>query len=182
MTSDDDLLELARRFEEQALAEIYDRYNQGIYRYACRLLGNTDLAEECVAETFSRMLIALSQGKGPRKYLQAYLYRVAHNWITDQYRREPQPTLPLEPEFHSNPEPGPDEALTVASEQQAVRAALAKLTPDQRQVIVLKYIEGWRNREVAQALEKPIGAIKALQHRALNALRRHLDVDNEVLK
>ena len=182
MTSDDDLLELARRFEEQALAEIYDRYNQGIYRYACRLLGNTDLAEECVSETFSRMLIALSQGKGPRKYLQAYLYRVAHNWITDQYRREPQPTLPLKTEFHSNPGLGPDEALTAANEQQAVRAALAKLTPDQRQVIVLKYIEGWRNREIAQALEKPMGAVKALKHRAVNALRRHLDVDDEVLK
>ncbi len=182
MTSEDNLLELARRFDEQALVEIYDRYSPGIYRYASRLLGDPDLAEDCVAETFSRFLIAINQGKGPGKYLQAYLYRVAHNWITDQYRRGPPPSVSLEPEFHSNPGPGPDEALAVATEQQAVRLALSKLTADQRQVVTLKYLEGWRNQEIAQALEKPVGAVKALQYRALNALRRHLAVDEEVLK
>jgi RNA polymerase sigma-70 factor (ECF subfamily) len=55
-----------------------------------------------------------------------------------------------------------------------VRAALKMLTPEQREVIVLKYVEGWENEAVAVQLEKPVGSIKALQHRALDALRRIL--------
>jgi RNA polymerase sigma-70 factor (ECF subfamily) len=48
------------------------------------------------------------------------------------------------------------------------------LTPDQRQVVILKFLEGWSNAEVAETLNKPVGAVKSLQHRALGALRRIL--------
>ena len=64
-------------------------------------------------------------------------------------------------------------------EQGNVRRALAMLTPEQRQVIVLKFLEEWENEEIAQVLGKPVGAIKALQHRALNTLRRLLARDNK---
>jgi RNA polymerase sigma-70 factor (ECF subfamily) len=66
-------------------------------------------------------------------------------------------------------------------EEQQVLTALQLLTPDQRQVVVLKYIEGWQNKEIAQALDKPVGAIKSLQHRALNTLRRILTREQEVV-
>ena len=102
-SSDPLLLERARRFEKEALAEIFDRYNAGIFRYAMRLLGDTDLARECMSETFSRFLSALRRGAGPKDYLQAYLYRIAHNWITDYYRSKTPPSLPLDPELRSDP-------------------------------------------------------------------------------
>jgi RNA polymerase sigma-70 factor (ECF subfamily) len=60
-------------------------------------------------------------------------------------------------------------------EQDQVRGALRFLTADQRQVIILKYLEDWENSTIAVALNKPVGAIKALQHRALVALRRILN-------
>ncbi|MEW5870583.1 MAG: RNA polymerase sigma factor [Chloroflexota bacterium] len=173
-TKEKTLLRRASRYDEKALAEVYDSYSPGIYRYAMRLLGDVDLAEECVAETFSRFLMALQRGLGPRDYLQAYLYRVAHNWITDHYRHQPQQTEPLESEVHAA---GGQELIDIVSqrqEQQRVRAALATLTPDQRQVVVLKFLEGWRNEEIARSMGKPVGAIKSLQHRALDALRRTL--------
>jgi RNA polymerase sigma-70 factor (ECF subfamily) len=59
-------------------------------------------------------------------------------------------------------------------ERRSARQALWRLTPDQRQVIVLKYYQGLSNEEVAAALDKPVGAVKSLQHRALDALRRML--------
>ena len=96
MTSDQALLQRARHFDQQALGEIYDTYSPRLYRYAMRLLGEVELSEDCVAETFSRFLHALHGGGGPTDYLQAYLYRVAHNWITDQYRRQPPPPLSLD--------------------------------------------------------------------------------------
>src|SRR5512136_2797630 len=85
------LLERAREFDRQALAEIYDAYSPGIYRYAMRFLADRDLAEECVAETFSRFLHALKRHTGPRDHLQAYLYRMAHNWFVDFFRQNPPP-------------------------------------------------------------------------------------------
>jgi len=168
------LLRRARSYDTQALADIYDRYSPGLYRYAMRLMGEDHLAEECVAETFHRFLYALKGGRGPDRHLQAYLYRVAHNWITDYYRRQQMPTLPLEPERLTNPGSDPQAVLAQQMERERVRDALRLLTPDQRQVVVLKYLEEWKNHEIAEAIQKEVGAVKALEHRALNSLRRLL--------
>jgi len=174
-----ELLRRARQFEPEALGVIYDQYSTALYRYAFRLLGNADAAEECVAEVFSRLLRALRHGGGPRDHLQAYLYRVAHNWITDQWRRAPPPTISLSrglPDEHADP------AHLVGDpvDQARVRQALFCLTPDQRQVIVLKFLEEWDNEAIARALDKPVGAVKSLQHRALAALRRALDQQRDL--
>ena len=169
-----DLLERAREFDLYALAEIYDRYSPKLYAYAVRLLGDEDLAEDCVAETFSRLLSALRSGGGPQDYLQAYLYRVAHNLITDRYRREPPAPLELKDNALSNGLDAPDAGLEDKLRQEQVRRALRVLTPEQRQVIMLKYVQGCSNEETAAALQKPLGAVKSLQHRGLEALRRLL--------
>ncbi len=172
-TWNSDLLERLKRFDRQTLAELYDQYSPGLYRYAYRLLGDEDTAEDCVAETFSRFLQVLSAGKGPQAFLQAYLYRVAHNWITDFYRRRPMQQVELVEELPSS-EPHPEDRVADHLLQGRVRAALLRLTPEQRQVILLKYMEGWENDQVAACMNRPVGAIKALQHRALAALRRLL--------
>ena len=174
MNSEENLLRRARKFDTQALAEIYDVYSDEIYRYATRLLGDGDQAEDCVAETFHRFLKALSKGGGPRNYLRAYLYRIAHNWITDQYRRQPQEPLPAKLELHADSKSNPSDIVEESLEQERVRKALRKLTPNQRQVIVLRYLEGWNNEEIAKALNKPVGAVKSLRHRGVNSLRRVL--------
>ena len=172
--SQEELLARAKRLDMEALAEIYDLYNSCLYGYAIRLLGDVELAEDCVAETFSRFLQALHVGKGPRTYLQAYLYRIAHNWITDQYRRQPIPPLVLDENLYNRNVSLPEQEAVENIQKEKVRAALLRLTPEQRQVIMLKYYEGWGNREVAAALDKPLGAVKSLQHRALGALKRML--------
>ena len=177
--SDRELLEKAELFEEQALAEIYTRWSPVLYRYALRLLGEADLAEECVSETFSRFLTALQHGNGPRVYLQAYLYRVAHNWITDHYRRSAPLLLPLDPAMAAGADEEPQQIVSRAVESQQIRAALSYLTPDQRQVIVLRFVEELDLETIAAALNKPVGAIKALQHRALESLRRILSTEKK---
>jgi RNA polymerase sigma-70 factor (ECF subfamily) len=181
MEHEEMLLKRLQRFEERALSEFYDAYSPGLYRYAWRLLGDEDLAEECVAETFSRLLKALEKGTGPRQHLKAYLYRVAHNWATDHYRRGSEKELPLDSEVHIDPDPEPLDQVSESIEQAEVRAALRLLTPEQRQVILLRYLEDWQLCEIAEALEKPLGAVKALQHRGLRALYRILTRDNEAI-
>lgn len=168
------LLQRAYTFNEQALAEIYDRYSPGLYRYAMRLLGDAGLAEECVSETFSRFLGVLRRGKGPKNFLKAYLYRTAHNWVSDHYRRKPPDSIPLDPDLRSDGALEPLEVITQEIERRQIRAALAALTPEQRQAVALKYLEGWKNEQIAQSMGKSVGAVKALQRRALGALRRDL--------
>lgn len=177
--TDENLLERARRFNLTALAEIYDRYSPGVYRYAVRLLGDSSLAEDCTAETFNRFLLALRNGGGPRNQLQAYLYRIAHNWITDYYRRQPAPDLALTDTAGT----GGDllDAAENRIEKERVRSALFALTPDQRQVVVLRFLEGWDHEAIARVLGRPVGAVKSLQHRALAALRRMLQVEGETV-
>jgi RNA polymerase sigma-70 factor (ECF subfamily) len=175
----ENLLHRAKELDRQALAEIYDTFSTGLYGYSLRLLGDPDIAEDCVAETFSRFLKALHAGKGPDNQLKAYLYRIAHNWIADFYRRSPQVCLSLEE--------SPDISQPIRVEEQVdrqilagqLRRALFQLTPDQRQVIMLVFIEGWRKAEVAAALGKPVGAVKSLQHRALISLRKNLLISEQ---
>lgn len=89
MIPEQELLTKAGQFDTRALTEIYDLYSPRLYRYAMRLLGDDCVAEDCVSETFSRFLKTLQAGKGPRDYLQTYLFRTVHNLVVDHYRRQP---------------------------------------------------------------------------------------------
>ncbi|HAX71202.1 MAG TPA: RNA polymerase subunit sigma-70 [Anaerolineae bacterium] len=181
MPEEQDLLQRASRLETKALTEIYDTYSPGMYRYAARLLGDSNLAEDCVAEAFARFLDALQKRKGPRDHLQAYLYRIAHNWVVDSYRKQ-KGDVELDEMLASGDHPEEDAAKHIRQTQ--LRKAIKKLTPDQQQVIALKYLEGWNNEEIAHALNKPIGAVKSIHHRALKSLQRFLEerVDHEESK
>jgi len=166
-----ELLTQAGQFNTRALTEIYDLYSPRLYRFAMRLLGDDNAAEDCVSETFSRFLKALQSGKGPRDYLQAYLFRTAHNLIVDHYRRQP-----IMEEFDDDfPQlETTEETAALNLRQRHVRDALHQLTEDQQQVVSLKFLEGWDNEAVAKALKKPVGAVKSLQHRALAQLQKLL--------
>ena len=174
VTSENELLARAQRHDRLALAEIYDRYSPGIFRYARRLLGDADLAEDCVADTFQRFLLALRRQRGPREHLQAYLFRIAHNWVTDHYRRE-APVEGLEDELWPDTSQDPEADAQQHIQQGALRKAIRQLTPDQQQVILLKYVEDWDNAAIARAMHKPVGSIKSLQHRALARLQSYLE-------
>jgi RNA polymerase sigma-70 factor (ECF subfamily) len=172
--TDNELLQLARKFDPRALADIYDTFSPGIYRYAIRLTGDQDLAEECVAETFSRLLQAFKLRKGPRDYLQAYLYRIAHNWIVDYFRNKSNEPSKIN-DRHPDDEPSPEEQAGNVLENFQLRQAILALTPEQQQVIALKYLQGFDNMEIARILKKPVGAVKSLQHRALARLKKLMD-------
>jgi RNA polymerase sigma-70 factor (ECF subfamily) len=172
-------LRRARAFDQVALAAIYDDYHQPVYRYVYRQVGDVETARDLVSEVFHRFLQAMQSGGGPEQYLAAWLYRTAHNIVVDHYRRQQhRQHLPLEEELVNaadDPAGTAEHRLSVAQ----VRAALQCLTPDQQQVISLKFLEGLSNQEVAEVLGKPIGAVKSLQHRALAALQRQLAPDKE---
>jgi len=173
--NEEGLISKLNAFDLDAITQIYDLYNDAIYRYGYRLLGNQNLAEECVSETFSRFLISLQKGQGPKRSIRPYLYRTAHNWITDQYRRPLPNEEELFEDLHSS-DNNPEQLTITDIDTQLTRKLLKELPASQRQAIVLKYLEGFDNKEISEVLHKPIGAVKALQNRGLSALRKKLKV------
>jgi RNA polymerase sigma-70 factor, ECF subfamily len=148
-----------------------------VHRYAMRLVGDARLAEDCVTESFSRLLVALRNGQGPTSDLRAYLFRVAHNWLMDEhrsFRRQPE-MLPLQDDFDiADDSPDLLQSASEAIRRERLRAAIRTLTLEQQQVVSLRFLEGWSLEETAQALGKPLGAVKAMQHRAIAAVKRVL--------
>jgi RNA polymerase sigma-70 factor (ECF subfamily) len=159
---------------KEDLIAIYEQNSPGIYRYAARLLSDANQAEDCVSETFSRFLAAIQKGGGPRENVKAYLYRVAHNWVTDYYRRTPLPELEIED--YEPVEAGSNPASKVADmmERDRVREAILRLPAEQQQIIQLRFLENWSHEYIAQVLGKSADATRSMQYRALGSLRRML--------
>jgi len=176
------LLCKAKSFDQTALATVYDDYHPLMYRYIFRQVGEVEVARDLTAVVFQRFLQAIQDGNGPDRLLKAWLYRTAHNIVIDHYRRQQyRQHLPLHENLvmaDDSPEQMADHSLAA----EKVRAALHLLTPEQELVISLKFLEGLTNAEVANILDKPIGAVKSLQHRALVALQRQLNPGEEILR
>jgi RNA polymerase sigma-70 factor (ECF subfamily) len=164
---------------KQDLIDLYEHHSPGIYRYAFRLLGDKIVAEDCVSETFSRFLGVIQRGGGPTDNVRAYLYRVAHNWITDYYRRQPLPEFPLEMNGHVEDGSNPAKIVSEAMERERVRVAILRLPPEQQLIIQLRFLEDWSHDEVAQSLGKSVDAARSLQYRAIVSLRRMLIEEQE---
>jgi len=171
--------ESTESFNKQELIDMYEHHSPGIYRYAVRLVGDKNVAEDCVSETFSRFLGVIKRGGGPKENAQAYLYRIAHNWITDYYRRQPLSEVSLEIDDHVETGSNPATMVSEAMERERVRVAILRLPPEQQQIIQLRFLENWSHEEVAQVLKKTADATRSMQYRALASLRRMLIEDQE---
>ncbi len=174
-TPDSQLLERARSFDAEALAEIYDRYAEPIYRYLYRTVGDAARAEDLTSEVFCKLLQVLDTPRAPRDKLQGWLYRVAHNQAMDWFRQQGKgPTLPLNEELVAGMDL-PHDILERREAQQRLRTAISQLTTDQQRVILLRFGEGLKVSDVSDLMGKSQGAIKILQHRAIKRLRKLLD-------
>jgi RNA polymerase sigma-70 factor (ECF subfamily) len=174
-TRDVELLERACQYDTRALAEIYDRYSEQIYRYLCRYLGDATQAEDLTGEVFLKLLQVLNTRRAPRERLGGWLYRVAHNLAMDCFRHQGQAGMvPLEESWVAGGDP-PSEVVEKRQIRQQVRAAITQLTADQQQVVLLRFGEGMPIARVATLLDKSEGAVKVLQHRAIRRLRKLLD-------
>ncbi len=147
------------------LAEIYDNHALRIFQYIYHRLGDQSLAEDLTSEVFIRFL----RSRSAPNNVSAFLYRVAHNLIVD-YLRTHHATLLLDDQI-AEEQNDPIQLAEMEDERRQLRRAILRLAPAQQQVIVLKFLEGLSNEEIARVLSKPAGAIKSLQHRGLVTLR-----------
>lgn len=161
------------------LAEVYDVYYLPIYRFIFRQIGDVNVSRELCSEVFHRMLKVNKSEAEFIKRLTPWLFCTARNLVIDHYRRQQHRNhFPLNEELVESATCTAEAAELHISVDQ-MREALQKLTPDQRQVILLKFMEGFSNQEIAETLSKSVGSVKSLQHRALTALRHLLATGEE---
>ncbi len=175
MIDERELLRRARSLEGSALGAVFDAYYEPMYRYIYRHVHHRATSQDLAAEVFVRLLAQLSEGRGPARHLRAWRYRGAHNLVGDDARRRVHRDHDSLVEWTAAGDQPVEDQVNKTLSGQRVLHALGALTDGQRNVIVLKYLEGLENREIARILGTSVGAVKALQHRALAAMQRHLE-------
>ncbi len=164
------LLERIKRHDQQALAEVHDRYFDQIYHYLIYRVGDAEAAADLTGEVFLALVKALKNGKPPKTSLTGWLYAVARN-LTADYIRKRIKTVPLLEDLVADDFSLIDQAH-LSQLMPTLKTAILKLTEDQQHVIALRFGQGLSLAETAEIMDKSVGAIKALQHRALASLAR----------
>lgn len=168
-----DTLALAIDGDADAIAALYDLYQEKIFRYLRSQLSDHQLAEDFTGEVFKRMLTNLAQYKPTAVPFQSWLFRIARNLLIDYHRTEKK-RLPvsLDVVMEHRTETGiPEDEFDRKSALEELSASLLELSVEQREVIVLRFLVRMPIREVADVMGKTEAAVKGLQHRGLAALR-----------
>ena len=170
------LVQAAKAGDATAFGELYERYRDAIYRFCLARTGTSHDAEDLVGDVFVKAMQSLDRYQDRGLPFAAFLYRIARNAAIDRARTLKQPLsvdgLVTEPASTQNVEL----EAAFAVERSILLAALARLKPEHRDVIVMRFIEGYAALEVAKLLGKTEGAIRTLQHRALERLRKEFDI------
>lgn len=168
---DERLVQRAISGDADAFASLYDDYADRVYRFALFRVSDVQTAEDLTSQVFLKAWENLNRFQLRGAPFSAWLFRVARNTIIDHYRTRKE-TLPLEAALSVGETGDDDVDARVERQQEAdwLRAALQRLTEDQRQVLSLRFIEGLSTKEIATVMGKQEGAVRALQMRGLQAL------------
>jgi RNA polymerase sigma-70 factor (ECF subfamily) len=176
--SDRELAERLQRRETQAMADLYDRFGRLVYSVIYAIVRDTGVAEDLLQETFLRVWNRSAGFDAARGALGPWLLTVARNRAIDHIRsagaRNSRNTLELEDHEHKSLELGAELDLQNKDQAKVIRAAMDKLTENQRRVIQLAYYEGLSQSEMAEKLGEPLGTIKTWVRGALRKLREEL--------
>jgi RNA polymerase sigma-70 factor (ECF subfamily) len=179
MRDEKTLLDAVGSMDKEALGEVFDEYAPILYKYMLRLGLGQQEADHSVGDVFARLLEKVAEGKGPRTNLRAYLFQTAYHLVVDRSRARKR-VAPLEIAESAE---GETKSIPAQAEEtmqiEALSAAMEHLSDDQRNVIVLRFQEGFSLKETAEIVGKNVNAVKALQNRGVNKLRDVMNSGNE---
>jgi RNA polymerase sigma-70 factor, ECF subfamily len=169
------LVDRAQQGDRAALEDLYLIHFDRIYSYLHVSVGNRHDAEDLTTQTFLKMLESIGRFRWQSAPFSAWLFRIAHNLAMDHFRarKRVQPEEEV-PEPSGSEEPSAELEAMQAIGRQSMIELIDKLSPEQQQVLTLKFVFNFPNADVAKILDKTEGAIKSLQHRALASLQKQL--------
>lgn len=171
MQEEQSLTHRAREGDKEAFAQLYENYFDKIYRYVVLKIGKAD-AEDVTQQVFIKALQAIASFKWQGIPFSAWLFRIAHNQVVDYLRKEKKVIkVPLN-ESSSRSDSDPQQMVERSLDIEHLISATRQLTRAQREVIGLRFAGELSIAETARVMSKSEGAIKALQHSAVVALRK----------
>ncbi|HEY2311064.1 MAG TPA: sigma-70 family RNA polymerase sigma factor [Gaiellaceae bacterium] len=170
-----ELVARGQQGDRDALEELYLIHFDRIYSYLHVTVGNRHDAEDLTTQTFLKMLEKIGSFKWQSAPFSAWLFRIAHNLAMDHFRagRRWQPEEEV-PEPPGEEEPAAEFVAMQTIGRESMLKLIDHLSPEQQQVLTLKFVFNLPNAEVASILDKTEGAIKSLQHRALVSLQKQI--------
>ena len=170
-----ELVARGQQGDRDALEELYLIHFDRIYSYLHVSVGNRHDAEDLTTQTFLKMLEKIGTFKWRSAPFSAWLFRIAHNLAMDHFRsrRRWQPEEEV-PEPPGEEEPSAELTAMETIGRESMLKLIERLSPEQQQVLTLKFVFNLPNAEVAAILDKTEGAIKSLQHRALVSLQKQV--------
>jgi RNA polymerase sigma-70 factor (ECF subfamily) len=174
------LVERAARRDQTAFAELYDVFLGPMYRYVFYRVGSRADAEDISEQVFLQAWAGIDRFRWQGKPFAAWLYTLAHNLVVD-WRRRSHPAQSIDNDEHPIDlrSTTAERALTQSLDADLLAPAIRRLTPEQQQVITLKFVAGLDTAQVATVMNKRAGTVRALQLRALQSLRRDLERQGE---
>jgi RNA polymerase sigma-70 factor (ECF subfamily) len=175
--TDVDLIGRLQRRDPQALAELYDRYGRLAYSLILRVVRDTGVAEDLVQETFLRVWNRVQGFDADKGSIGPWLLAVARNRAIDYLRSttgRARNSLELDASDHPALYSDMEKDLLVSDKARRIKAAMLKLSPNQREVIELAYFEGLSQTEMAARMGQPLGTVKTWVRTALKNLRDEL--------
>ena len=170
-----ELVSLAQQGDSQAFAELYETYSPAVYRFLRRRLdGSDEVVQDLTADVFVKVYEKLDRYVERGLPFTAWLYRIAHNHLVDYLRTLPRYQASSLDESIEVVEHHSGSAFGSVLDRQMLEPALARLTPEQRQAVQLRFLDGLSVVESARMMGRSEEAVKKLQARALANLRRHL--------
>lgn len=167
-----DIARRAAQRDTSAFAALYDEHLNTIYRFVFFKVGDATLAEDLTAEVFSKAWENIDRFEWRDLPFQHWLLRVARNVVVDYWRANRRSSTSLDGLYELASEgPSPDEIVARDAEVERLTGALKRLADDQREVLILRFIEGYSHADAAQVLGKSVVAVRQIQVRALRALR-----------
>lgn len=178
MDYDTDVISRAVRRDENAFAEIYTAQSPQVFRYIYYLTGNYQEADDLTSEVFLKAWQAIHRYEDRGFPISSWLVRIAHNLTMKQLKRR-RPRISLDDiELRADERYSPHSVFTAGVEAETVRRAVLQLPDIQRQVIICRFIEHMSYEEVEAVVGKSAGAVRVIQHRAIQRLREALAVGN----
>lgn len=170
----------AARGDERAAGLLFDHYYPRVYRYARSRLGSDAQAEDVASETFARVLRGIGNFRWKGAGFEPWLFRIASNLVVDAHRAGRRERTGVEAPEEPAPVEHTPEGLALRKEDvTAVRSMLEKLPPDQREVLVLRFAAELDTAEVGKVMDRKANAVRQLQFRALESLRRMMTLERE---
>ena len=173
------LIKRAVKRDREAFGALYNKHVSRVYRHIYYMVGNPPEAEDLTAQAFLQAWQAIERYQIRGAPFVSWLMRIAHNLGVSHLRsRKPSTELP-ETLVDRSREGNPDDVLQRQADGDHVREAILRLREEHRRVIILRFVQDLAYREVAEIVGKSVPAVRVIQHRALNALRKQMQLDEE---